>query len=221
MHHLQKYILDILRLSQPLSYSDMLPKGMESSHFNYHLKMLEKDGLVTRQARGIYALSHEGEAAVEYLSLDQLDPRRMPKVTTFTLITHKDHMLLLHKQKEPYRNMYELIAGKIHFGEHVSDAAQREMYEKVGLKIAKPHLAGVADVIINKDNAPLTHLIAYVHTLELDSLPQLPNTIWLARGDLQKQPNVTPITLPFIDAIDKGDARPFVLSLDVSMDSPE
>jgi hypothetical protein len=157
MHQLQKYILDRLRLEQPLSYSDMLPKDVVSSHFQYHLKSLQNEGLIQKESRGQYRLTHAGEAAVEYTSMGRDTPVRMPKVVTYTLLTHNDQLLLLRKQKEPYRNCVEPVAGKIHFGENAPDAAQRELYEKFGLHTQRPTLRGTANMLITKNGKPLTH----------------------------------------------------------------
>jgi ADP-ribose pyrophosphatase YjhB (NUDIX family) len=216
MHHLQKYILDRLRFEQPLSYSQMLPKHIESSQFMYHLRSLVKDGLVQKESRGIYTLTHAGQAALEYLSVGRIAPVRMPKVVTYTLLTHQGQLLLLRKQKEPYRHLIEPIAGKIHFGESAEDAAQREVHEKLGLEIPKPQFVGVADIIIAKQQKPLTHMTAYVHRHELEALPSpLPENIVL--GTLESLPSdqFVPATIPLIQSV-LAATEPFVIKLHVS-----
>lgn len=219
MHYLQKYILDRLRFEQPLSYSAMLPDNVESSLFQYHLKLLQKDGLVEKQGRGIYALTHEGQAALEYMSIGRTTQVRMPKVITYTLLTHKGQALLLRKQKEPYRNLLELIGGKLHFGESAEHAAQRDVHEKSGLSIPLPVLAGVANVMILQQGKPLTHMIVYVHTRELAALPQeLPVTVQFYPTDsLAGRDDLAPTTLPLLNAIAARGKTPFVLTLNVEL----
>lgn len=207
MHYLQKYILDKLRFEQPLNYSAMLPDNIESSLFQYHLKALVKDGLVQKQDDGAYALTHAGQAALEYMSVGRTTQVRMPKVITYTLLTHQGKLLLLRKQKEPYRNLLEPVGGKVHFGEEPQAAAQREVTEKLGLQLAeRPMLRGVADIIINKDGEPLTHMVVYMHTCELPAIPaNLPDyTVWLTHSELKSRNDLVASTLPLIDAALSG-----------------
>lgn len=215
MHSLQKYILDRLRLKQPLSYSDMQPKDVVSSHFQYHLKSLQNEGLIQKESRGQYSLTHAGQAAVEYMSMGSDTLVRMPKVITYTLLTHDDKLLLLRKQKEPYRNLIEPVAGKIHFGEDVTDAAQREIYEKFGLRLARPTFRGVANFLITKNNQPLTHMTVYAHSAELTSLPNpLPDTMVVIPTDtLDTQTDLVPGTRKLIHALLENQGTAFVLNI--------
>ncbi|HET9411776.1 MAG TPA: NUDIX domain-containing protein [Candidatus Saccharimonadales bacterium] len=215
MHRLQKYILDRLRLEQPLSYSDMLPKDVVSSHFQYHLKSLQNEGLIQKESRGQYLLTHAGQAALEYMSMGRDTPVRMPKVITYTLLTHGDQLLLLRKQKEPYRNCLEPVAGKIHFGEDASDAAQRELYEKIGLHTQRPTLRGTANMLITKDGEPLTHMTVYAHTLELTELPApMPNNmVMVPKSSIEAQKDLVPGTLQLIRALLQNRQEPFVLDI--------
>lgn len=216
MHHLQKYILDRLRFEQSLSYSQMLPRHIESSQFMYHLRTLLKEGLVQKESRGIYTLTHAGQAALEYLSVNRIAPVRMPKVITYTLLTHQGQFLLLRKQKEPYRTLIEPIAGKIHFGESAEDAAQREVHEKLGLEIPKPEFIGIADIIIAKNDKPLTHMTAYAHRLELAQLPSpMPDHVVLGTLDSLPHDQFVPSTVPLIEHM-LAATNPFIIKLHVS-----
>ncbi|HEV2403422.1 MAG TPA: NUDIX domain-containing protein [Candidatus Saccharimonadales bacterium] len=171
MHYLQKAILDKLRYGQPLRYSDLMPEGIESSHFRYHLKQLTADGLVEKNDDQAYHLTDKGLREIDYLSANRTRPVRIPKVITYTLLTHSGQTLLYKKPKEPYRNLWGLIGGKIHFGEDAQYAAQREVYEKTGLSIGLPDFCGIADIIINKHGEPLSHAIAFVHKVDISDLP--------------------------------------------------
>lgn len=215
MHSLQKYILDRLRLAQPLSYSEMHPKDVVSSHFQYRLKSLQNEGLIQKLSRGQYSLTHAGQAAVEYMSLGRNTPVRMPKVITYTLLTHNGQLLLLRKQKEPYRNLVEPVAGKIHFGEDAADAAQREVREKCGFTIPRPAFCGTANILITKDGQPLTHMTVYAYIAELASLPQpLPqNAVVVPADALGAATGFVPGSYELIQAFLKKQATPFVLDI--------
>ncbi len=216
---MQKYILDRLRFDQPLSYSQMLPKDIESSQFMYHLRSLLSQGFVQKESRGVYSLTHEGKAALEYMSVNRLTPVRLPKVVTYTLLTHKGHMLLLRKPKEPYRNLIEPIAGKIHFGEDPPVAAQREVLEKLGLKIGQPMFVGTADMLITKDGKTLTHMTVYAHRLELDVMPSpLPDNAIVVKPGLLSIGDCAPGAPEIINAILSSVKKPFTISIRASAD---
>jgi len=171
MHYLQKTILDKLRYEQPLAYTALMPEDIESSHFRYHLKQLIADGLIDKDQAGGYVLSNKGQREVDYLSNNRTTIIRTPKVITYTLLTHNSKVLLYKKPKEPYRNLWGMIGGKVHFGEDTQQAAKREVYEKTGMTVELPTFCGVADVVIYKDDEPLSHVVAYVYILDLQELP--------------------------------------------------
>lgn len=211
MHYLQKDILDKLRYHQPLTYTKLMPTDIESSLFRYHLRLLIKDGLVAKQEDKTYALTHEGQTVVDYLSENRLNAPRTPKVITYTLVEHDGKFLIRKKHKEPYRGLYELLGGKIHFGEDPAHAAQREVYEKAGLKIELPTLLGVMDIISLQDGKPLTHITAFVHRAQLAALDQAslpPEVIAVNAAILKTMPQSTNLQ-PLLRAIHRG-AYPFL-----------
>jgi ADP-ribose pyrophosphatase YjhB (NUDIX family) len=210
MHYLQKAILDKLRHDQPLSYTALMPDHIESSHFRYHLKQLMTDGLVGKDGAGQYILSNKGQQEVDYLSVNRATITRLPKVITYTLLRHGNKMLLFRKPKEPYRNLWSLIGGKVHFGEDTAHAARRSVREKTGLEVELPRHCGVANIIIYKDNAPLSHVIAYVHTVDLQGLPGTmpPGLNAIALSEMHKYP-LSPDLEPIVQHINTA-TTPFV-----------
>lgn len=210
MHYLQKAILDKLRYKQPLAYTVLMPDGIESSHFRYHLKLLMRDGLVNKDAAGHYELSVKGHQEVDYLSRNRTTRVRMPKVITYTLLTHHGKFLLYKKPKQPYQNLLGLVGGKLHFGEDMRSAAQREVYEKTELEVKLPRLCGVADILIYAESEPMSHVAAYVHTAEVESLPAtLPEELRLvAPSEVGSHP-ASPDLEPLLRCIAKA-KTPFV-----------
>lgn len=208
------YILDRLRFEQPLSYSQMLPRDIESSLFQYHLKALLKDELIQKTDRGIYELTQKGYAALEYMSVNH-DSVLMPKVITFTLLTQNKEYLLYRKPKEPYRHLLELVGGKIHVGERAELAAQRDIKEKTNLDIEPPQFCGVANIIVRSQNYVLTHMIAYIFTAEITaSTTELSeHIVWV--HDIDNRDDLAPSTLPLIQAI-QHEHRPFAIDLDLT-----
>lgn len=187
MHYIQKQILDELRLTDSAHYVKINKNGIESGHFRYHLAQLVNDGYVEQLSRGQYALTAEGQHYIDKLSNHRINPHEMPKVITYTLLLSGGKVLLLRKSKKPYKDLLNMIGGKLHFGEKASEAAVREVKEKAGIVISNPKQAGVYEILINQDGSVFTHVIAYVfiarveiqqldlgalEALEIDDLPE-------------------------------------------------
>lgn len=214
VHYLQKHILDVLRHQDGVRYRELLPADIESSHLRYHLGQLESAGYVQKQDQGTYRLTTAGKTIVDYLSSVGTQPKRTPKVISYTLLTYKDQLLLYQKDKEPYKGLVGMVGGKVHFGEDISAAAQREVHEKIGWDIEQPRLAGVADIRISEDNTLLSHVVAYVHIGKLLELPAdaVPQLIVMTRDKVDTFPLI-PDLLPLLKAIDLHKKTTFVISL--------
>lgn len=160
MHFIQKNILDKLRITEDTSYTKLAPAGIESGHFRYHLNMLMKDKYIEQVKRGTYRLTLKGQAFVDTLSQDTVNPHKMPKVITYTLLESTEAVLLQEKAKEPYMGLLNFIGGKMHQGETAKEASMREVFEKTGVAIKPPHYVGSAEIVIKKDKQVLSHVIA-------------------------------------------------------------
>lgn len=167
MHYIQKHILDLLRAHTSMHYADLNPKGIESGHFRYHLNQLVQDAYVMQHTRGVYGLTPTGLHYVDTLSERRIRPEQMPKVISYTLLYKRDTLYLHRKAKEPYKDLLNMIGGKIHEGELAREAAVREVSEKTGLDIPPPQPAITAEIIIRQQTQILSHAIACVFTLEL------------------------------------------------------
>lgn len=212
MHFIQKHILDELRKHGAMRYAALQPDGIESSHFRYHLKELERDGYVTSPERGVYELTAKGQHYVDRLSRGTVNAINMPKVITYTLLTHDDTYLLQVKDREPYKGLLNMIGGKVHESETTAVAAVREVHEKVAIEIETPALAGVFEVIIRHGADLLTHAIAYVYTAEVAEIPD--GLTPIEKTKLVEAPALAPDAVPIISAI--SSPHPVVSTLEIS-----
>lgn len=158
----QKHILDLLRGTRSLRYSELQPDGVESSHFKYHLDQLQQDGLVERVERGVYALTGKGKAAVDRLSVGRINPMQTPKVITYTLLKDDEYYYMYRKDKEPFLGTLNMVSGKVHLDEQSYDAAIREVGEKTGLQVVALEQKLVAEVRIHQADQLISHFVAYV-----------------------------------------------------------
>jgi 8-oxo-dGTP pyrophosphatase MutT (NUDIX family) len=213
VHYIQKHVLDDLRQSPTLRYSQLQPADIESSHFKYHLNQLVKDGFVEQVSRGVYRLTQKGMSKVDTLSAGRINPHQGPKLITYTLIKNKNHYFLHLKNKEPYIGLLNMVGGKIHSGETSKDAATRELKEKAGFIADDLKLRGVAEIQIEDSETLLSHVTAYIYSQDIDestetleSLEAIPKEKLIAHSDL------APDLLKLLAAIDSN-SKPFVISI--------
>lgn len=67
-------------------------------------------------------------------------------------IQYKGKVLLIKRRNEPYRGYYALIGGKVEKGEHLEDAAIREVYEECGLVASGATLVASSSEIVTDAN---------------------------------------------------------------------
>jgi len=162
MHPLRKQILQQLIVNPYLPYSKLKPKETEGNLFIYHLKQLTLEGLVGKRSDGKYELTSEGKVFADKLSLETFQVRIQPKIVTLIVCQNKTGESLLYKRKrQPFLNLIGFPYGKIHLGEKVARAAERELEEKTGLRANLKHRGDVY-LTTFKDNRVFTQMFCHI-----------------------------------------------------------
>lgn len=216
MHIYQKQILDQLRKHATMRYTELQPDGVESSHFTYHLQQLIKQGDVMHVSRGTYALTTQGQFAVDRLSRGTVNPKTSPKVISYTLLKDTAYYYLQRKDKEPYMGMLNMIGGKIHLDEFSVEASVREVYEKTGLKISNPIHCGTAEIRITRGAVLVSHVIAYVYSAQLGTIITPNSLIKVPVLDVASQVDLAPDLLALLSAVQTKTA-PFALQMSLNI----
>lgn len=134
MHPIRRQILSNLILARELPFSKLKPQDIESNIFMYHLKLLISEGLVRKLENKKYSLTNEGVRLASGLSWKSLSTRIQPRIVTMIICKNKDGEHLLYKSKrQPTLNLVSFPYGKLHLGEKVLEAGDRELEEKAGL----------------------------------------------------------------------------------------
>jgi len=76
-------------------------------------------------------------------------PDNKPLSVAIASVVSNNKILLIKRVNEPYAGKWAFPGGKIELGEHVSDAAMRELLEETGIKSEfKEHLGSVSEHLI-------------------------------------------------------------------------
>lgn len=161
LHNTQRDILRKLLVVQVARFKDLKPKGMESNIFMYHLKTLIKEGYITKNDNG-YEMTSKGKHFVDRANLDSLHIRVQPKLITIIVLQREDGKLaILERLHQPFIGFKGFPSGKVHYGESLLGAAERELNEKTGLQSALK-LRGNFVMRFYLNEEVVNHIVGYV-----------------------------------------------------------
>jgi len=161
MHGLQQHILREITLGGPRRFAQMKPKRVDGNQFVYHLRALARAGYVSPW-QGKYILTPLGKRYAERVSLEGYQERIQPKIVTLLVLKNaKGEHLLYKRMRVPFRYLIGFPYGKIHLGERLEEAAQRELAEKTGLS-AKLVMRGSVYLTVHDEEELLTHTLVHV-----------------------------------------------------------
>lgn len=161
MHQYESHILKKMMLDDVLRYRDLKPKDVESNLFIYHLKNLIKKGIIEKTIGG-YKFTAAGLRYVDKISLSRFKQRFQPKIVNVIIVKNKkgDYLLYFSK-RQPFYGLIGFPFGKIHFGEKLIEAADRELKEKTGILTELKHKGDIY-LRIYKDKKSISHMLCHI-----------------------------------------------------------
>jgi ADP-ribose pyrophosphatase YjhB (NUDIX family) len=161
-HHIQLEIIRRMLHAPQARYSDIKPAQLEANLFMYHLKQLMKAGLIAKQDQR-YILTRDGKRFADRATLSTMKISMQPKsITTLAVKRADGNWLVMERLHQPFTGYRGLPSGKIHYGETLTQAAERELLEKSGLQGVDLQLKGNVVMRFNDGDDPVNHVIAYV-----------------------------------------------------------
>lgn len=139
-HEIQKHILKALLNSKSARFSDLLPAGVTSDHFNFHIKRLLVVGIIEKDELGNYVLTNEGKEFANRFDIDGdiVVFEKQAKIGVLVLVSKQEEgvtkYLIQQRLKQPFYGFHGIPGGKIKCGEMTVEAAQRELLEEAGLE---------------------------------------------------------------------------------------
>ena len=94
-----------------------------------------------------------------------------PRILNVVLcaLVNDGKILLIKRVKDPYRNHWGLVGGKMEFGEFVEETAVREFYEETGIRASFDRLAGIASEMVIEKGEKKNHFLLFVSKLKSES----------------------------------------------------
>lgn len=162
MHWIERHLLKQLSFSDSRRYTELKPDGVEGNLFQYHARLLEKRGLISRTEDG-YALTSAGKIFVADLSQTKLmHPRKLPRaVVMIVCINAEGQHLLFRWRRQPYRGLVSLPFGRLLYDQSPTTMAAEQLLLKTGYQ-AQLDFIGQADIISGQYNQVADHLSASV-----------------------------------------------------------
>lgn len=146
IHPIQAKILTKLLLNPDTRFTDLNVDGVESDHFNFHIKRLINLELIIKNEQGNYNLTPKGKEYANRFDTDKHKIERQAKIGMVIIgikITDgKKQYLIQQRLKEPYYGFHGFVGGKVRWGETITEAGLRELYEETGME-ADLSVAGV------------------------------------------------------------------------------
>jgi ADP-ribose pyrophosphatase YjhB (NUDIX family) len=148
----------------------MRPPKVDSNAYSYHLRMLQKEGLVDKTEHG-YNLAPAGLFYVDRVSMTNLEPRAQPKIITMIVVKNREGDILLYsKLRQPFIGSWVLPFGKVHLDDtNIDTAATRELSEKAGIDLVDVNHRGDCYIYAKVQGQIVSSVMAHIFTATLDN----------------------------------------------------
>jgi ADP-ribose pyrophosphatase YjhB (NUDIX family) len=196
MHFIDKHILHLLGQHPSRRFSELKLARIESNTFTYHLRRLIERGYVRKVARG-YALTSKGVHHSTTVRFEDYSIRIQPKIVTLAVCKNKQGKFLMYQRtKQPFLDMIGFPYGKIHLGEGIRDAAERDLIEKTGFAATLTQKGILYLLVTDTDGEVIVHMLCHIFLgtdpkeVTEPSRAQLGEVLWMSKSELEKTPTM-------------------------------
>lgn len=123
--------------------------------------------------------------------------------TIFTVDRGIPKVLLIKRKNEPFKNMWALVGGALYNNETLDEGIEREIYEKVGIKLNKKE---VFDIFSKIDRSPLMRMIAigYIGIIDISKVNVLTETLKTVDAVWHPLDNIPKLAYDHNEILEKG-----------------
>lgn len=115
---------------------------------------------------------------------------KKPAIGVASIVFHHDKVLLVQRANEPGKGQWSFPGGKLHAGETLKQAAERETLEETGVRVSANSIAHTFEMIEYGDNKELKfhYIIIDLDATYLDGQPEASDDAldarWISMKDI-------------------------------------
>jgi 8-oxo-dGTP diphosphatase len=199
LHPEQMSILRELSFRGEANFSTLNVNGVSNDHFSYHLRSLIKAGLLDKSEE-LYKLTNEGKKFISHMDTNTRKIEKLPKVSVLVIPQRGEgesrEFLVQTRRKEPYFGYSGFMTGKLRYGETITEGAQRELQEEVGLAANKvQHLFVLHEMVYDMEGNQLEDkffnaVLATDFSGELQERTEEGENRWVTEAEFRTLPNL-------------------------------
>ncbi|HCR35549.1 hypothetical protein A2130_02635 [Candidatus Woesebacteria bacterium GWC2_33_12] len=191
MHRTQSFILKSLQFKTRASFSELNIYNITSDRFNFHLKRLVTNKFISKDDLK-YSLTSKGK---EFINRAEKQAKIGVAIHCIRTKNGKKEYLIHRRGKEPFKNWYGSISGKVLFGENPIKTSERVLKKETGLD-GDFTLKGIAHYIrLDKEKTSLEDEYFWVYKVDnikggFRKKTKYGENIWLNKQQIKKLKNI-------------------------------
>jgi ADP-ribose pyrophosphatase YjhB (NUDIX family) len=125
-------IFELFLNKEKLKFSDIEKAlNIRSNMVSYHITQMQKEGLLEKKGDYYHITKHSEKYIPIFSNITGEELSPLPVI--LVAIVHKKEILLIKRNKRPYKDYWSMIGGKMHHDESFVDASLRIVKQKTGL----------------------------------------------------------------------------------------
>lgn len=178
-HSIQKDIIDQLRHKETIRFRDLRPQKVDTNAFSYHVKALQKAGLIIKSEQG-YSLGQQGLVYIERIEQEIPSSRDQPKIMmTFVIQNSEGDVLLQQREEQPFIGTWTFPSIPTYIDDHsVAEAAQHYVRATLSVKDVKPVPVGNCYIRVHTGTEVLSARFMHIFRCESDDIQEKETLRW-------------------------------------------
>jgi ADP-ribose pyrophosphatase YjhB (NUDIX family)/predicted transcriptional regulator len=204
----RKRIFEVFLKNQNLRFNELEKEvGIRSNELAYYLEQLKKEGIIEKQGE-YYKLTKNAKKTIPFFPI-MMGERTGQLAIVMVAVLKDDKILLVERDKEPFKGYWALIGGKISVNESIEQASLRHVKKEFGLDVNFDCVNSVTQVrlreeveikygfvkiltsvITKNENIPKSKKLKWFDLKDIDKIKIIPSDLWDIKNSLKKRVDI-------------------------------